>query len=386
MTAPENYSGLLKKYLPLLVSLIAVLTYVATVKFQFVYDDNQQIVGDGLIRSWQNLPLLFKTDVWRFWNPNVVGNYWRPLFMVWLLVNFQLFGLNPVGWHLSSIVLHAVATYLCYRVAERVTGDFRIAAGAALIFAVHPVHIETVAWISGATDTLMTVFFLSSLLCFLRADREKKLRWTLLSALLFACALLCKEPALALPLAAIGCVALFPREGESRHWRQTGLALALYGAVIVLYFVARNRALVGVTHSRILLSAETLLLTWPSLAWFYLRHLLWPGGLALFYDQPPVLRVDWPHFWLPVTVIVAVTAAVVAGVRQQLRLAGFALLLLLLPLGPAFFFPALVPVDYAHDRYLYLPCFGFALLAMLCLQRLGNVAEKQLRIRHATVA
>src|SRR5581483_5010963 len=108
-------SSQLERYFPAVVVGIALVTYLATLRFGFVYDDHQQIVNDPLIRSWHNLPLLFKTDVWRFWHPTMVGNYWRPLFMLWLLLNYKLFGLTAAGWHISSVLVHTVASYLCYR-------------------------------------------------------------------------------------------------------------------------------------------------------------------------------------------------------------------------------------------------------------------------------
>ena len=361
-----------QRYLPVAVCAVAFLAFIATLRFEFVYDDYQQIVSDPLIRSWHNLPLLLKTDVWRFWNPAVVGNYWRPLFMVWLLLNYKVFGLNAAGWHLTSVLVHVGATYLCYRLVKRVENDVVVAATAALIFAVHPVHLETVAWVSGVTDSLMSVFFLAALLCFIdgwESDRPGRYGWLAVSALLFACALLCKETAIVLPGVVVGYVVLFPR-GQGRS-QTTFLALAMYAAVAVAYWMARHAALLGINHSEVEIGATTLLLTWPSLLWFYLKHLLWPLGLSIMYDRPPVFHADGAHFWKPLLACAVVTLAITAGIqRQQRRRAVFALLLFLLPLGPAFFLPALFPTDYAHDRYLYLSCLGFAWLLAMILQRL----------------
>src|SRR5215813_14273453 len=98
-------------YFATLACLTAALLYVATIRFDFVYDDGMQIVQNPLIRSWHNLPLLFKTDVWAFWHPQAVGNYWRPLFMVWALLCNSIFGLHPAGWHALAVLTHVIATY-----------------------------------------------------------------------------------------------------------------------------------------------------------------------------------------------------------------------------------------------------------------------------------
>lgn len=364
-----------ERYFPAIVVLVAMLTYVATLRFGFVYDDNQQIVQNPLIHSWGNIPLFFKTDVWRFWNPAVVGNYWRPLFMVWLLLNFKMFGLNPVGWHLTSVLVHAAATYLGYRAVKRISNDAIIAVTAALIFAVHPVHLETVAWISGVTDSLMTCFFLGSTLCFMKGWEKTtgRTRWFVTSALLFACALLCKETAAVLPLIVIAYVAISPgkQRGEVPRLRGSMLPLAMYALVFAIYWTGRHAALAGINHSRWQINLTTLLATWPSLLWFYVEHSLWPAGLSIFYDQPPVFQANWPRFWMPLLAIaIAIVALAVAIPKTSRRTGAFATALFLVPLMPAFVLPALVPTDYAHDRYLYLSCLGFAWLIAELLSRI----------------
>jgi protein O-mannosyl-transferase len=363
-----------ERYFPPLVCAVAILTFIATLRFGFVYDDNLQIVNDPLIRGWHTLPLLFKTDVWRFWHPAMVGNYWRPFFMLWLMLNFKVFGLNAAGWHFTSVLVHAIASYLCYRVAKRLSGDSILALAAGLIFAVHPVHIETVAWVSGVTDSLMAIFFLGSLLCFLRGWEESRSRpwWFVTSSLLFAGALLCKETAAVLPAVAVGYLLLLGKETSGgRRLRGAVLPLLMYGVVFGAYWVGRHLALQGIGHSPFQLGLAPLILTWPSLLWFYLGHLVWPVGLSVLYDRLPVLHADWRHFWMPllgtVTLIMAVTAVIR---KEQRRLALFAAILFLAPLMPAFVLPAILPTDYAHDRYLYLPCFGFALLVGIVLKRL----------------
>lgn len=364
-------------YLPFILCLVAALTYIAAVRFDFVYDDRQQIVNNGLIRSWRYVPLLFKTDVWRFLRPNGVSNYWRPVFMVWLLLNYKVFGLHPAGWHLAAVGLHVLATYLCYRVLKLLFGDSVLAFIAALVFAVHPVHIESVAWVSGATDSLMAIFVLLSLAGFVRGWRgNKPLGWYLLSAFLLACGLLSKEPAVTTPVFALLYALLFDPKRE-RPWWKRAMPFAWFGLVFVGYWMGRNFALAGVTHSHSFLSAWTLVLTWPSLLWFYLRHLLWPVGMSTYYGEVPVLQVSWSRFWWPLIADSIAAAVVVILARQSnWRRVLFAVAILLLPLAPAFYFPTLAPTDYPHDRYLYLSCLGFAMLVAMALETIGTKSRK----------
>ncbi len=364
-----------ERYLPYLIALIPALLYIGSLRFEFVYDDNRQIVGNPLIQSWHNLPWLFKTDVWRFWNPQVVGNYWRPFFMVWLLVNHSLFALNPLGWHLMAILIHVADTLACYFLVRQLSHDIFISAVAALIFGVHPVHLESVGWVSGATDSLMSLFIIGSLLCFMRAwNRPKSPSWIFysLSGLFFVCALLVKETAIVVPLLVLAYILIFNSENQRLAVRVKRAIppMIIYTALTALYWFGRRNALQGRTHSPIHLTMGDLLLTWPSLLWFYLKHLIWPVGLANFYDIQPVLHPGAANFWRPLLGILII-ASLLAFIllRTHDRLLAFALALLLLPLGPAFFFPALVPLDFAHDRYLYLSCLGFAIMVAIGLRR-----------------
>ena len=357
----------LKRWLPLLLVVATFLVYASTLRFEFVYDDQNQVLGNPLIRSWHNLPLIFKSDVWRFVNPAQVGNYWRPLFVVWLLLNQSLFGLHPLGFHLTTVLVHVAATYCCYRLVLRVAGDTTLALVAAALFAVHAAHVETVAWVSGVTDSLMTVFFLGALLCFLRGWENQGWGWHAASGALFGCALMAKETAIVLPAVVLGYVLCF----GPRRWRAVAGPMTIYAVIAAAYWVARKSALEGITHSPVKITASQLLMTWPELAWFYIKHLLWPVRLSVFYDLSPVMKPTLQNFWLPlVGVLLAIGAFAMWAYRTNGRLLAFATMLLVLPLAPAFVFPALVPNDFAHDRYLYLPCLGFAIMVGVAIEQI----------------
>ena len=81
------------------------------------------------------------------------SNYYRPLFLVWLRLNYSLFGREPLGWHVTSILVHALCAALFYLLAVRMVGNTMGAGIGALFFALHPVHVESVAWTSGVTET-----------------------------------------------------------------------------------------------------------------------------------------------------------------------------------------------------------------------------------------
>src|SRR5262249_37080887 len=144
----------------------------------------------------------FTADVWAHVTLDVGDRppaYYRPLFLAWLFANYQLFGTDPAGWHLASVLLHLLATVLAYRFVRAITGKPFPAALAALLFGLHPVPVESVTWISGTTEPLMAAAFLASVLCYMRGRETESSLWSALSILLFGLALLAKETAIMLP-------------------------------------------------------------------------------------------------------------------------------------------------------------------------------------------
>ena len=82
---------------------ITAITYLGTLRFVFAYDDIHQIVANPFIKSWQYVPQYFITSVWKQLSPLFPGNYYRPLFLVWLRLNHAAFGLHEMGWHLTAV-------------------------------------------------------------------------------------------------------------------------------------------------------------------------------------------------------------------------------------------------------------------------------------------
>src|SRR5690349_17150965 len=93
--------------------------YFWTFQFGFVYDDLGQIVANPLVLSWRYLPTYFRGNVWM--QQSTLGNYYRPVFLIWLLINNTLFGLHPSFWHLTTVAAHVGATALVYVLALRLT-------------------------------------------------------------------------------------------------------------------------------------------------------------------------------------------------------------------------------------------------------------------------
>jgi protein O-mannosyl-transferase len=347
----------------------ALLVFCGSLDGSFVYDDRKQILENHLIREPASLGRALVSDVWAFKGERIESwsNYWRPSFVLWLALENALFGVErPFYWHLANCVLHALATLLAYRLLRRLGVAWPLAAGIGLLFAVHPAHVESVAWISGAPDLLMTVALLASLNLLVEPGVSPPRR--LAAVALFAVGLGAKEAAVVFPL----IVAVAAIE-QGRRPRQAVAASLPFVAVGVVWFVARwsilGRLEVPIPWR---LGPVELLLSLPSVSCFYLRQALFPFWLGPSYPLRAVSLASagaW-NLWIPAAVLLAVAALAWRVRRRPLRLLGLALFIL--PLAPALNLNAYIQEQLVHDRYLYLPLLGILSVLLLELRpRLG---------------
>ncbi|MGH9581244.1 MAG: tetratricopeptide repeat protein [Terriglobales bacterium] len=370
MTSAPRFGPVSGRFWLSLVLLLTSLAYVSTLAFDFVYDDETQIVANPRIRSWSEVPSYFTRHHWFHLYPNLPGNYYRPLFLLWLRANYAVFELKPWGWHLTTVAVHLLATLLVCFLARRLLRNANAALWAAALFGLHPVHHEAVAWVAGVSESLVAVAMLGSFLCYLRS-REAGSRarlWTLGALVLFAAGLLLKEQAVLLPLLVAGHLWLSRRQLPAvprGAWLQSFVrTLAPYGFVTAAYVAARMAVLKGFSHTVTPLEPATLLLTLPSVVWFYLRQLLWPVGLSAFYDTPYVTEATWGGFVLPLLLVVTAGAGLAWWVKRSPE-AALAAGWLLAPLLPLLNIEAFRAGEFAHDRFLYVPSVGFVLLVAL---------------------
>jgi hypothetical protein len=353
------------------------LAYAPTLRFQFVHDDRGVIVGNPAVHSWHFVPSYFTSHIWAAVSPTTIGNEYRPLFLLWLRFNDALFGQHTAGWHFTSVVAHVVATYCVILLAHRVFQERAVALFSGIIFGLHPVHIEGVAWISSVPEPLVAALSVPAYLCWVRSREagDRRGRWLAASLTLYAMALFTKETAIVLPLILFVSQWLdFPCPFESRprgwvhkFWN-TLKALAPFVAVAVAYLMVRMVALKGFAHPITRISWLTVALTWPSLLLFYLKLLVWPVVLP-FYG----LRfVTHPTFWN--VILPGLTLLLVAlGVRTwaaRARPVALTIPWLVVPILPVLNIQMLGNANFAHNRYLYLPSVGFSMLVAAALSRI----------------
>ena len=358
----------LRSHSRLVLVLILVLTFTAyarTLSFAFVYDDHVQVIigpSADLDLGWEEI---LTRDEWAH-IAGTASNYYRPVMPLWRKLIHYWFDADPLWWHFASIVLHLVATCLVYGLALHLLKDRFGAAIAGAVFGLHPTHVESVAWVTGSVDSLVTVWFLGCLLCHLSAQATSGFRrylWLAAALLFFGLSMLTKETALVMA----GVVFAHqwscgePQATTWRRFRTAFIASAPYAILTIVYLVIRITVRGGLTVDAVPVSLSTMVLTWPSLLWFYISHLVWPVGLSEFYDFPYVIGAQFKEFVLPLLGVALVGGTLVWwGIRVPTVM--FASAWMLFPLLPALNLSVLPHGDFVHDRFLYLPSVGYALL------------------------
>jgi Flp pilus assembly protein TadD len=349
------------------VGAFAFLLYLRSAWFQFVYDDQAQVLDEPLIHSWKLLGSYFTQAV------RLTG-YYRPLFTTWFRFNDWLFGQHPAGWHITSALLNAAVAVVVFLLARALMESNAVAIVAALLYAAHPTHIESVAWVSGVCDVLMCLFFVAALLAYLRAfSAESKTKWLIASLFLLAAALLSKEPAATFS-GIVAVHAFLFTEGSWPRKLQRAVVFAIpYALLTVIYLVIRKYAVTAVVPIRSSVTAKTMVLTAPSLLWFYLKKLAYPTGISLFYNDSYVTSSG--GFLLPLLIIVVAIALLLVWAKYSPndgRLILFSAAWILITLAPCFYIRSFDSNELVHVRYLYLPSVGFCFLIALALCDLLN--------------
>ncbi len=354
---------------PLALAVVTAVVFAPALRADFVsWDDPINFLENPYYRGlgWRQLRWMVTT--------NLMG-HWIPLTWLTLGVDFTLWGMNPFGYHLTNLLLHTASAVLFYFVSRRLLGLATPAASAgvlilgaavsALVFAVHPLRVESVAWITERRDVLSGLFFLAAILTYLRSagtgDRVEP-RWRTWSLLLFAGGLLSKASVMTLP-AVLVLLDVYPLRRGAFTWRRLVVekagywALALAGAVGAL--VALRLSGMGTTSYTAYGPEARLAMTAYSF-WFYPSTWVWPLRLSPMYELPVRIALFSPRFLLPLLGLVAVTTLLVLlRKRWPGGLAAWVYsALMILPISGVVHAGS----QLAHDRYSYLSGLGYALL------------------------
>ncbi len=336
--------------LGLLVSILIV--YAQVGGFDFInYDDDQYVYENPHVQTGLT-PGNFK---WA-WTAVVSAN-WMPVTLLSHLLDGQWFGLNGGGHHLMNVFWHVLSSLLLYAALRRATGAPGLSAFAAFLFALHPLHVQSVAWVSERKDVLSAFFWFLALYAYVRYAERPRLGWYLVMTAAFAVGLMAKPMLVTFPFTLL-LLDIWPL----RRARALGLTkiileklplFALSGAAsVVTYLVQQSSgAVAAIPFAE---RAKNAFLSYL----IYIQQTIWPSGLAFFYQQPPAIPV-----WQAALAFAVILAASVFAIRAW-RVRPY------LTVGWLWYLGTLVPVigfvqvgGQAHaDRYMYIPMIGLSVM------------------------
>ena len=382
----QHRDRLLRLAFPTGLLLITLVAYIPALSNGFTWDDDEWVTENPALRDLSGLR--------RIWlEPSAQIQYYPVCFTSWW-IDYQLWGRNPLAYHLENILLHGLSAALLWLILRKlgVPGAWLAAA----IFALHPVHVESVAWITERKNTLSGFFYLASLLAYLRFAQldapATHRRWGLyaLSLFLFLLALLSKTVASTLPAALLLLL----------WWKRDRLRLADILPLIPLFVLGLSLGLttayiekhqVGAAGREWSLSFVEQCLLAGRAVWFYLGKLIWPARLTFVY---PRWQIDAGQWWQYLYPAAAIALVIVLWLARRRIGRG--------PLGAALFFggtllPALgffnvyyMRYSFVADHFQYVASLGpIALLAAgltLLLRRLRTEPTSDRVTRPARLA
>ncbi|MFZ3331337.1 MAG: tetratricopeptide repeat protein [Candidatus Acidiferrales bacterium] len=321
--------------------------YFPALRGGLLWDDNSHLTKPGL-QSFHG--------VWRIWFELGATQQYYPLLHSAFWLEHRMWGDAVVGYHLTNVVLHALSACLVVLIMKRLSLPGAWFAG--FVFALHPVNVESVAWISEQKSTLSGVFYLAALLAYLHFDQERRKSKYLLATGLFVLALLSKTVTATLP--AVLLVIFWWRRGRLEWkrdiqpllpWFALGISAGLFTSWV-------ERTLIGARGTDFLLTPAQRVLIAGRAICFYAGKLWWPTNLTFFYPHWKIDPAVWWQWLFPAGVLAFGIGLVLAARRYRGPLAGF--LIFCGTLFPVLGFLNVYPFRYSYvaDHFQYLASLG----------------------------
>ncbi len=353
--------------------------YLNSLHNQFVFDDLPLIRDNPSIRNLARLPAYLFAGI--------DNAPYRPLRWISYAIDYRFSGLNPVAYHISNIILHCITVIVIYLTIAALTGSGRAAFCAACLFAVHPVHTDSVTYVSGRRDILSTLFYILGFSLFLRSRQKNKPGLLILALASYLLAIASKEMAVTLPAMFFFYDFISNLAHEGTTFRRCTAALKKITARYKLfYFCFLTPALLFTCYKVLIKSPSNKigfyggelyiqLLTLGKILVYYIKLLLFPVTLIADYSFNSFPLVT--SIFEPAALFSIIALCLIAFVTVRLLLSNS-----IMAFAIIWFFVTLLPVchifphhELLAEHYLYLPSFGFVLLASLLFNRAAAIAR-----------
>jgi protein O-mannosyl-transferase len=325
---------------------VVLAAYSQVYNFQFVnYDDPDYVTENPHVRAG----LTASGAAWALTSTEHAN--WFPLTWLSHMLDVEIYGLHSGPHHLTNVAIHALTTLLLFGLLLRITGDRWPSAFVAFVLAVHPLHVESVAWIAERKDVLSAFFFVLTLWAYVRyVERPGPGRYTAM-LIAFACGIMAKQMIVTLPFAAL-LLDVWPLRRFSKKAVVEKIPLfALSAAAAVIAYMAQQRggAVSSLDEGPFGLRLENAAVSYVT----YIFRFLWPARLAVFYPFPPAVPA-----WEWIAAVVALAGATMLALRRAPVAVGW-----------LWYLGTLVPViglvqiglQSRADRYTYIPLIGLSI-------------------------
>ncbi len=366
----------------LFLTAITLAVFGQTIRYDFVnFDDDLYVYNSPAIKAG----LTVKGITFAFISQHA-GN-WHPLTTVSHMLDCQLYGLNA-GWHhATNVFLHIIAVLLLFQALRKMTDAPWKSAVVAALFAVHPLHVESVAWVSERKDVLSAVFFFLTLGAYVHYAQSRSIMRYLLVTVLFVAGLMAKSMLVTAPVVLI-LLDYWPLNRIRGQQADVGRPLlelviekiplfVLSAGACVITFVLQKRATGAIPPLPLLWRLENALASYV----IYIWKTLWPTRLGVFYPHPNnTLSIGQVIFAVALLVAVTAAAAIFRSQRPYLLTGWFWYVVMLFPV-----IGVIQVGEQGHaDRYTYLPSIGLFLAAVWFTADIAKVRRSQSRLVVAT--
>ena len=359
----EKYINKISNFLFLMfLTLLILIIYKPSMNGDFCYMDDY-----GYLDSIEDL----NGNYLEILDPNFdKGSYYKPLFILSLLLDFLLWKASPLGFHFTSVLIYLFTLYIIYFIVYELFKNKFISVMSTILFAVHPVHVETVSWISSRTHLLGSFFFCVAFYLFIKFNSNKKKLFYFLSLFAFLCSLLSHVISGILPLIILLYIYCFTSsiKGKVNFYKILPVIPYFFLTLLFAVFLTYTGA---VSHREVHLENTFLdrFVIFIILFAKLIKLFFWPFNLSLFYSSEPAQGIFSLSFLLSFFIFIFFVLSFLYTFVRHRELA-FSLGWFLLPL---LFISGRIFANlefYIADRYLYLPSFGMCLFFTIIFYRL----------------
>ena len=355
-------------------SLLVFMIYSNSLTNAFLFDDLNIVAENVFIRNWRFLPQIFSQGLLS--GAGAPTDFYRPFQTFTYLLDYQIWGLNPIGYHLTNTALHILNVILFYALVVKMTGKTIPAAIASVLFAVHPVHTQAVTYISGRADLLAVAFCLLGLWSHIKSqEAQQPLFYRIGTALCFGLALLSKELALIFPCLILAYDVCLNRVRSAG--KPTGLAKR-YGLLLLTVLAYTSlRLSIPHLHSPHRISQELTILErlWTALGslWTYARLIIAPVHLHVLYRTEPLHTLIHPRVIGGALLILGGLWLFIRSIKRA-PVHAFFIAVVLIGFLPTF---NIRPLNaFIAEHWLYVPLMGFSALAAVTVTQLFQRASR----------